>query len=119
MQLLEEQLSGHRHQILSCPAPKAFSSEELPGCNRKGLLGHLCVDSGYAQFPDPGDSEEIVVPAGSYFMIGDNRDNSSDGRVWGFVPESNVVGKATRIWLNVSWKRSGWVIWNRIGRRIE
>ncbi len=44
--------------------------------------------------------EGKTIPEGFYFMMGDNRDNSLDGRDWGLVPDENIVGKAVAVWMH-------------------
>jgi len=62
---------------------------------------------------------DAVVPAGHYYFMGDNRDNSQDSRFpqVGFVPEQNLVGRAKLIWLH--WKFTELPVLNRIGTRIH
>jgi signal peptidase I len=67
-----------------------------------------------------GVSGEVFVPEGHYFVMGDNRDHSNDSRVWGFVPEENLVGKAVRIWMHWDWRKDGnGLDLSRVGRKIS
>ena len=127
MGLRQETLGEHTHQVMSCRSDRGLMTGPLPDCNRKRMRreygGWTCQqtapDAGN-DYGDFGDRVFQVVPPGHYLMIGDNRDNSEDSRRWGYVPDQNLVGKATRIWFNFDQQRDfkNVINWSRIGDGI-
>src|SRR3954471_20139056 len=95
-----EKLGAASHQMMVVPAqPPVDLAEVRQFANR-----------GNCEYNDDGFS--CTVPAGHYMMMGDNRDQSSDSRYWGFVPDENIKGRAFLVWMNFGDLK-------RIGNSIE
>jgi len=87
MQVYREMLGEVAHKIIINPAKRDY------------------VNHYYQQKDVKTYAYEWIVPEASYFMMGDNRDNSADSRYWGFVPEQNLVGKAVATWISFEFYR--------------
>jgi signal peptidase I len=93
--------------------------------NKEVYLNGAHLDNAHVQHVDREINQDrrdnfgpATVPQESYFVMGDNRDQSLDSRFWGFVKESKIRGQAFLIYW--SWDGADtWVRWNRIGRVIR
>ncbi|WP_374354659.1 signal peptidase I [Chitinimonas sp.] len=86
---MQENLGVKRYETLNVPG--------APTLNPMGVTDFPNRDA--CQHDETGFT--CTVPAAQYLMLGDNRDNSNDGRYWGFVPERLLAGKAFFIWMNL------------------
>jgi signal peptidase I len=96
----KETLGHHVHKIMIVPAQPPVDLAQVRQFPHRDNCEYN--DDGFA----------CTVPPGEYFMMGDNRDQSSDSRYWGFVPDENIKGRAFLVWMNFGDLR-------RIGTRIE
>jgi signal peptidase I len=72
--------------------------------NGRVILNGAALEEPYISREPSYDTPKTIVPPGNYFVLGDNRPNSSDSHVWGFVPADNLIGKA---WF-AYWPPSDW-----------
>lgn len=76
------------------------TAEESQASYQRETLGEHSYMVRYLTAQQNGEAWEVKVPENSYFVMGDNRERSEDSRFWGFVPEANLAGKATYIWMH-------------------
>ncbi len=67
--------------------------DEFPSMSPVSEPGNMIPETWAVDFPNHIESGDLVVPAGHFFMMGDNRHNSADSRYWGFVPREDILGR--------------------------
>ncbi|MGI2113519.1 signal peptidase I [Shewanella frigidimarina] len=101
-----EHVEINRGEFSQNDVPLIRLSEQLGDVDHDILINPTRPDFRQHFYPQAGlPAGEFVVPKGMYFAMGDNRDNSTDSRFWGFVPEENLVGKAVAIWISFEFDR--------------
>ena len=101
-----ENVEINRGEFSQNDVPLIRLSEQLGDVEHDILINPTRPDFRQHFYPQAGlPAGEFVVPKGMYFAMGDNRDNSTDSRFWGFVPEDNLVGKAVAIWISFEFDR--------------
>ncbi|MGI2109600.1 signal peptidase I [Shewanella frigidimarina] len=101
-----EHVEINRGEFSQNDVPLIRLSEQLGDVEHDILINPTRPDFRQHFYPQAGlPAGEFVVPKGMYFAMGDNRDNSTDSRFWGFVPEENLVGKAVAIWISFEFDR--------------
>lgn len=98
--LVKSQMLGD-YQTKDDTTGRQVTANKLKETFENGVSHNLLHHSGFSS------AGEWDVPEGHYFMMGDNRDKSSDSRYWGFVPEKNLVGKASLVWMHWNWLDGG------------
>jgi signal peptidase I len=93
----------------SCSTQEDFVGESKPAI--KQPIGTFVTTKSEAKVCEP--QQHFVVPADSYFVMGDNRSNSNDSRYWGVVPKSLLLGRVLSIWMSDGY---GGQNWSRVGR---
>ncbi len=129
-----EEFSGGRGRWRELRA--TYRQEEIPGKIHDSYVDIPPVTADWPNASDPRpdqrglscNAEECTVKEGFVFVMGDNRDHSSDGRFWGAVPVDNVKGKALFIWVSVDGSRESVHVgdftlpafrWGRLGQWIR